>query len=61
VYSSKEAATVFDDALFITVPDPDHSFDETRYVIVGVSHEGRLLIVLHGTGATASALSACEN
>ena len=38
---------VFDDTLSITVPDPDHSFDEARYVIVGVSHEGRLLIVSH--------------
>lgn len=45
--SFEEAATVFYDALSITVPDPDHSFDETRYVIVGVSHEGRLLIVSH--------------
>ena len=42
-----EAATVFDDTLSITVPDPDHSFDEARYVIVGISHEGRLLIVSH--------------
>jgi uncharacterized DUF497 family protein len=46
----EEAATVFDDVLSITVPDPDHSFDETCYVIVGVSHEGRLLIVSHADG-----------
>ncbi|HYV06006.1 MAG TPA: BrnT family toxin [Blastocatellia bacterium] len=45
--SFQEAATVFDDALSITVPDPDHSFDEERYIIVGISHEGRLLIVSH--------------
>ena len=45
--SFREAATVFDDTLSITVPDPDHSFDEARYVIVGVSHEGRLLVVSH--------------
>jgi uncharacterized DUF497 family protein len=38
--SFHDAATVFDDALSITVPDPDHSFDEARFVIVGVSHEG---------------------
>jgi len=35
--SFQEAATVFDDALSITVPDPDHSFDEERYIIVGLS------------------------
>jgi uncharacterized DUF497 family protein len=49
--SFHEATTVFDDTLSITVPDPDHSFDETRYVIVGVSHEGRLLIVSHADRA----------
>ena len=50
--SFEEAATVFDDALSITVPDPDHSFDEERFVIVGVSHEGRLLIVSHAERAS---------
>jgi uncharacterized protein len=45
--SFHEAATVFDDPLSITVPDPDHALDEERYVIVGISHEGRLLIVSH--------------
>jgi len=59
--SFEEAATVFDDALSITVPDPDHSFDEERFVIVGVSHEGRLLIVSHAERATISESSAREN
>ena len=45
--SFHDAATVFDDTLSITVPDPDHSFEELRFVIVGLSHEGRLLIVSH--------------
>jgi hypothetical protein len=30
-----------------TVPDPDHSLDENRFIIVGESHRGRLLIVSH--------------
>lgn len=42
-----EAATVFGDPLSITVPDPDHSFDESRYVIVGLSQSRRYLIVSH--------------
>jgi uncharacterized protein len=42
-----EAATVFEDFLSITVPDPDHSQDEDRYITVGRSHQGRLLIVAH--------------
>ena len=43
----EEAATVFDDPLSITVPDPDHSSDEDRYITVGTSHIGRPLIVAH--------------
>jgi uncharacterized DUF497 family protein len=33
--SFHDAATVFGDPLSITVPDPDHSLDEDRYIIVG--------------------------
>ena len=33
-----EASTVFADLLSITIPDPDHSDDEERWVIMGVSH-----------------------
>jgi len=40
-----DAATVFSDPLSITVPDPDHSLDEERYIIVGFSRDGRLLLV----------------
>jgi hypothetical protein len=42
-----EASTVFGDPLSITIPDPDHSLDEERFVIVGMSGERRLLIVVH--------------
>ena len=45
--SFHEAATVFGDPLSITVPDPDHSLDEARYLIVGTSERGRFLIVAH--------------
>jgi len=40
-----EAASVFDDPLSVTVPDPDHSAREDRSIIVGQSHQGHLLIV----------------
>ncbi|HZQ07476.1 MAG TPA: BrnT family toxin [Anaerolineae bacterium] len=40
-----EAATVFSDPLSVTVSDPDHSDDEDRYIIVGMSQQSRLLIV----------------
>jgi len=42
-----EAATVFRDPLSITAFDPDHSADEDRYIIVGTSEAGRLLMVAH--------------
>ena len=43
--SFEEAATVFDDPLYVDFYDPDHSFDEHRYLIMGQSTAGRLLIV----------------
>jgi hypothetical protein len=45
--SFKEAATVFSDPLSVTIADPDHSTDESRYLIIGQSHRQRLLIVSH--------------
>lgn len=43
--SFDEAKTVFDDPLYVDLYDPDHSYDEHRYIIVGESRQGRLLIV----------------
>ena len=43
--SFDEAKTVFDDSLYVDFYDPDHSYDEHRYIIVGESKRGRLLIV----------------
>jgi uncharacterized protein len=45
--SFAEAGTVFGDELAITVPDPDHSDDENRYITVGWSNRRRLLIISH--------------
>ena len=45
--SFPEATTVFDDSYSVAVPDPDHSFDEARYIIVGASHRNRLLMVAY--------------
>ena len=43
----EEAATDFDDPMFITVVDDEHSLDEERYITIGVSSRRRLLIVAH--------------
>jgi hypothetical protein len=43
--SFEEAKTVFDDPLYVDFYDPDHSFDEHRYIIIGESQQRQLLIV----------------
>lgn len=42
-----EAATAFGDPLSITIPDPDHSDDEDRFILLGSTYQGRLLVVVH--------------
>ncbi len=45
--SFQEAATVFNDPLSVTFPDPDHSIGESRYVMIGMSEFGKLLLIAH--------------
>ncbi len=45
--SFQEAASVFGDALSITYPDPDHSVTEHRFITVGMSQSGKVLMVAH--------------
>lgn len=45
--SFEEARTVFQDPDFIMVLDEAHSHDELRYITIGRSSRGRLLIVAH--------------
>jgi uncharacterized protein len=45
--SFEEAATVFGDRLAATIANPDHSNDEDRYVTVGETRSGRLVVVVH--------------
>jgi uncharacterized DUF497 family protein len=45
--SFQEAASVFGDPLAITYPDPDHSTVEQRFITVGMSGAGRVLLVAH--------------
>jgi len=45
--SFNEAATAFGDPLSITIPDPDHSVGEERWLLLGLSTAGRLLVVAH--------------
>ena len=43
----EEAATAFGDTLSLTIFDPDHSIDEDRFILLGASNRGRLLVVAH--------------
>ncbi len=43
----REASTVFGDPLSLTISDPDHSDEEDRFVIAGMSDRRRVLIVVH--------------
>lgn len=43
----EEASTVFLDPQAATYPDPDHTGGEQRYLTIGLSTRGRLLVVAH--------------
>ena len=45
--SFDEASTVFADWLSRTVPDPDHSVGEERFLTFGVSLNNRAVVVSH--------------
>jgi hypothetical protein len=45
--SFEEAATAMSDPMAATGADPDHSITEDRYITLGVSERGRLLVVAH--------------
>src|SRR4051812_4785365 len=55
-----EAATVFGDDLAVTVFDEHHSNDEDRYVTMGMSVTGRVIIVCHTDRGKRFELSAPE-
>jgi uncharacterized DUF497 family protein len=45
--SFEEAQTIFIDPLSITLPDPDHSEDEERFIDIGMSDNRRVLVVVY--------------
>ena len=45
--SFEEASTVFGDPLSLTIPDPAHSQGEDRSIVLGQSHQRKLLVVVH--------------
>ena len=54
--SFREASTIFGDPLGWTFPDPGHSVGEQRFLTIGTSARGRLLVVAHVERGTATRL-----
>ncbi len=45
--SFEEAKTVFYDENALLIDDPDHSEEEERFIILGLSSQAKLLVVCH--------------
>jgi len=45
--SFEEASTAFGDPNSLTITDPGHSSDEDRYVLLGRSYRGKIMVVVH--------------
>jgi uncharacterized DUF497 family protein len=58
--SFEEGATIFNDPLIATIFDPDHSEAEERYISVGISVQGRLLVVVHTDRSARIRLISCR-
>lgn len=43
----EEAATAFADDFGLVIPDPDHSAEEDRFILLGLSGAARHLVVVH--------------
>jgi hypothetical protein len=58
--SFDEAKTVFLDPLSVTIPDPDHSIAEERFVDIGTSVNGRVLVVIYAERGANIRLISCR-
>jgi uncharacterized protein len=45
--SFEEATSTFYDALSVTIADPDHSVNESRFLLIGMTTTRRLVVVAH--------------
>ena len=45
--SFETASTVFGDIFSLTIPDPDHSMTERRYITIGRAFNEKLIVVVH--------------
>ena len=45
--SFEEASTAFGDPRSITIPDPLHSEEEDRLILLGQTYRGKIVVVIH--------------
>lgn len=45
--SFSEGESVFYDSNSLTMPDPDHSIEEQRFIDIGTSNKNRILVVVY--------------
>lgn len=45
--SFEAATTIFGDSMSLTMPDPEHSIAERRFITLGRAFTGKLLVVVH--------------
>lgn len=58
--SFEEATTVFLDSFSMTIPDPDHSVEEQRFIDIGSSDKGRVLVVVYTERGSSIRIISCR-
>ncbi|KKO19100.1 MAG: BrnT family toxin [Candidatus Brocadia sp.] len=56
----EEATTVFLDPFSMTIPDPDHSVEEQRFIDIGSSDKGRVLVVVYTERGSSMRIISCR-
>ncbi len=56
----EEAKSVFGDLFSITVDDPDHSMEEQRFIDIGKSASGKLLVVVYTERGSKTRIISCR-
>lgn len=59
--SFDEAKTAFQDPFYVVFDDPDHSFQENRYIAIGQSAQHRLLFISYTERENAVRLISARN
>ena len=58
--SFEEATTVFLDPFSMTIPDPDHSLEEQRFIDIGSSDKDRVLVVVYAERSSNLRIISCR-